>query len=367
MNARRDRSSNGLPTIQQKIYSERARFVVLAVFLSLVFLTGGGSRGDIQSLVFLRPVAALLLGYGLMTVTVEQCRRFAFPLAILCGLLFLALIQLIPLPPSLWQALPGREVVTALDTSLGLGGVSRPLTLSPSGTVNAAFSLLVPLATLILAIQLTGKQHADLLMVLIVLGFLTAALGIVQLIGDSHSPLYTFRITNRGSPVGLFANRNHQAVFLSLLIPLMILWAFTASGNWNRFVTPRGRRTIIAAAATLIIAALILIIGSRTGIAALVVALFGSTAMVLLQTNKTGTPFGWRIRLSVALLFLIVVASVVYLVVGQGRGLAFDRLASTDASEEARTRVHPRHARDRSRDIPFRHRTGLLRAGLPNL
>ena len=37
--------------------------------------------------------------------------------------------------------------------------------------------------------------------------------------------LWFYRITNNGFPVGLFANRNHAAVFLAALLPLATAWA----------------------------------------------------------------------------------------------------------------------------------------------
>lgn len=72
---------------------------VLSAFVVIAFLTGGGSRSDIASLVFLRPVAALFLIAGLWGLTREQLNghRFLFAFAAAC-VLWLAL-QLVPLPP----------------------------------------------------------------------------------------------------------------------------------------------------------------------------------------------------------------------------------------------------------------------------
>ena len=51
------------------------KFGLFAAYLMVVFALGGGSRGDIYSLVFLRPVAVLVLGAGLLTIRGEHVRR----------------------------------------------------------------------------------------------------------------------------------------------------------------------------------------------------------------------------------------------------------------------------------------------------
>jgi O-antigen ligase len=57
--------------------------------------------------------------------------------------------------------------------------------------------------------------------VLLGVGATSALLGLLQVLGPDNGPLYTYEIQNFGTPTGLFANRNHQAVFLASLIPLL--------------------------------------------------------------------------------------------------------------------------------------------------
>ena len=98
------------------------RFWVLAIFILVTFMTGGGSRGDIQSLVILRPVSALMLGYALWRLKPAHLQDYSFISVFALLLIVLVILHLVPLPPSLWASLPGRALITDIDAAAGLGG-----------------------------------------------------------------------------------------------------------------------------------------------------------------------------------------------------------------------------------------------------
>ena len=80
----------------------------LITYLVLVFLMGGSSRYDMQSLIVLRPLGVLACGIALLTLAADHLRRYLF-LSIIAGLvLTLVGLHLVPLPPEIWQSLPGR-------------------------------------------------------------------------------------------------------------------------------------------------------------------------------------------------------------------------------------------------------------------
>src|SRR3546814_18783044 len=54
---------------------------------------------------------------------------------------------------------------------------------------------------------------------------MSGGLGLAQVIGPRDGPLYLYEITNNGSAVGLFANRNHQAALLACLFPMLAVYA----------------------------------------------------------------------------------------------------------------------------------------------
>ncbi|RYF06717.1 MAG: hypothetical protein EOO77_26515, partial [Oxalobacteraceae bacterium] len=78
-------------------------------FLFLVTFTGGASRIDTQSLVILKPVAVVACAFALITLRPSHIVPYKW-LFVGFGFVFLlSFVQLIPLPPLIWQSLPGRE------------------------------------------------------------------------------------------------------------------------------------------------------------------------------------------------------------------------------------------------------------------
>ena len=301
------------------------RFWVLAVFLVFVFLTGGGSRPDIQSLVFLRPVAVLVCGYAAWTLRGEHVRRF-WVLCTFAAATFLALaIQLVPLPPSIWMQLPGRDVVRDIDRIAGLGMPWRPISLTPVGTWNALYSLFVPLAVLLLAIQVPREERFHLLAVLIGLGVISGILGLMQVSGPVGGPLYLYGVTNDSSAVGLFANRNHAAVLLACLFPMLAVFA-SASGSRGE----DGRWRIWGALILgFLIVPQILVTGSRAGLLLAGAALLAIPFLHRPPATMRGSS-RWRLAY---LLILVAVLGLSTLVVVSSHDETFIRLMETSRNE----------------------------------
>jgi O-antigen ligase len=175
----------------------------------------------------------------------------------------LAIVQLIPLPPGIWHQLPGHEIVRDIDTILGLEGLWRPISLAPNGTLNALMALVVPLAFLVHVAKLDAAGIRRLLIIAIALGLLSALIGIAQAVGTRGNGLYFYRITNHGFAVGLFSNRNHQAVFLACLFPMLAAYAsFPLKAAANARI-----RLILVLLAGAALIPLLLITGSRLGAA----------------------------------------------------------------------------------------------------
>jgi len=85
-----------------------------------MLLFAGGSREDILTLVVVRPLAVLFAGYAL--IGDGQLRvRVGAPFWMLVALALIMAVQLIPLPHSIWSALPGRELIAANDRVIGVG------------------------------------------------------------------------------------------------------------------------------------------------------------------------------------------------------------------------------------------------------
>ena len=175
-------------------------------------------------------------------------------------------IQLVPLPPAVWQSLSGREFIVESLALANIDGAWHPLSIAPHRTFAALVALLVPLALLAIAAKGTGAMHRNLMAVIIGGGLTTAVLGTLQMAAPGSFRFYS--ASHDGWITGLFANRNAAADFL--VIALGGLVAFPALMNRTRL---RGLSLVamLGIAAMLVVATILT--GSRTGIGLLVVPL----------------------------------------------------------------------------------------------
>lgn len=329
----------------ETLSTSQTRVIVLCGFLLVVFFTGGSSRADMQSLVLLRPLSLLALGYGLLTLSRGNVRNYRSLAAVAAATVILTIVHLVPLPLGLWQTLPGREIVAEIDGLLGLNDRWRPLTLDPQATRNALMALMPPCAVFVLGIQLDARQRETLLTFVLGLGGLTAIWGLLQLMGGSRGPLYLYNLTSYGSPVGLYANRNHQAVFLASLIPLMYCWVQLAQGSWKDLGSSKGRRSGIAAAGMLLLVPLILIAGSRAGLLALVLSLcITAAAMTAVSSairKRRGRAPSALTRIALPVTGALFLTGLALVTVGFGRDRAFERLIGSDPVADMRADLMP--------------------------
>ena len=313
-------------------------FGLSAAFWAILFLLGGGARADIQSLVVLRPLAALFLAYGLWGLTKQDIQSNKFLFGFVGVSTLLVVLHLVPLPHGLWSNLPGRGLIAEADTIAEIGAIWRPLSLLPTDSWNALFAMLIPITVVVLVSRLTLEQRNLFLGLTLLVGLFTAFLGILQVLGPDGGPLYFYRITNRGTAVGLFANRNHHAVFLACLIPMLAVFASTATSRFGK----RSFRLGASVSAGAILFLLIVISGSRAG---LLVALLGICAVPILympdKRSKNDTPNFFQISKlkSKILIPAIAVLAVITVTILSSRAVSFSRLFGNDGQGELRFEV----------------------------
>lgn len=252
-----------------------AKYCILVLFLLVLFATGGASRTDVESLVILRPLSVIVCALGWMTLRREHLEGRGLLLGWAGAIFVLTLLHLFPLPPAIWQSLGGREDLVDVEKMSGLSDIWRPLTLAPMNGWQALFSLFVPLGVILLGVQLNRNELFGLLPVVMCLATLSGLLGLLQVIGDPKGSLYFYVITNNGSAVGLFANRNHAATLLALMFPMLAIYA--SSGNDEADAT-RMRR-LIALAIAIVLVPLILVTGSRSGLISAVIGLVAAAML----------------------------------------------------------------------------------------
>lgn len=302
-------------------------------FALLVFATGGGARADIESLIILRPITALLFVASLAGLSARQFQSLKIPLCFMAALILLVIIQLIPLPPAIWASLPGRAPYAEVARIVGIDQPWRPISFVPDLTWNSLFALLVPATMLLLYARMDKEQQFLLLPLLIGIGFASGLLGLMQAIGPADGPLYFYRITNNGSAVGLFANRNHQAALLACMFPMLAVFASTDMSP----ITRTQLRIAVCLGIGIFVIPLILVTGSRAGLA---LGLIGLASTPLLYRGPGRKPArrlrGVRPRL---LLGGILVLALIVITIVMSRATAVERLFASGELDDLRLKL----------------------------
>jgi len=289
--SRQPRARTGIPasriraTVPERLAGviRRAREdFVLPLFLAIALLLGGGGSPA--------PIPELLVEWAALTALVvalwlRQPGDVPMPRAaigVAAALIALPALQLIPLPPALWTALPGREPVVAALALIGEPDRWMPWSVSPPRTLAALLALIPPVAALLLAAHAGPRARTAALVTVFVMAVAAALFGAAQLAAGTGTALRPYGTEHSGYLTGFHANRNAAADML--LIGLLALAALFARSAARRGV---GWRLPIAAAAVLLVAA-VLLTGSRAGIALL--GLLGLVAGAWLWLSRRRGP-----------------------------------------------------------------------------
>jgi O-antigen ligase len=140
------------------------------------------------------------------------------------------------------------------------------LSLTPDGTLNSLFALSVPAAMLLAMASLDMRDRRLVLPWLVGAIMFNMLLGFLQLV---QGRFYIYDITNLGSAVGFFANRNHSAVLIAAALPLL-----ACLGTWPARRPGLRPTLLLFAAGVMVLAVLaVLSIGSRWALAMAAVGL----------------------------------------------------------------------------------------------
>lgn len=307
-------------------------YAVTLMFVAFVFLTGGASRADAQSQLLVRLLSIAAGAFALAGSSRSDVARVRAPLMFLGAAAALNLLHLIPLPPDMWTRLPGRAAFADLLRVANVGHVWRPLSLAPDRTLNSLLALLPPVAAVLLVARLRSEDSRRLLAPLIALVMVSGLIGLLQL-SSGLRELYFYRITNYGSAVGLFANRNHQGLLLAMALPMLAV--FAAGRSETGF---EARKLWLAIGLGVFIIPLILVTGSRAALALALIAFVAGFLLhgpLKLQRKRRGYGRG---RLLVASMWVGGVALVGITAISS-RAIAFERLFTEDVSQEIRVKL----------------------------
>jgi len=199
-------------------------FWLTALLLATAFALGGATQDDPWRPAVIELMGLVVIGLALPRLqTNGELKALRLPIAIAALFMLVPLIQLIPLPLDLWAKLPGHGDLAAALRRFGLAPALLPISLTPERTLRAFLWLLIPVGVFLGVAACSDRQRRTLLPIVVAAGIISAILGYLQLTRFG-AVLRLYDITSQERPVGLFANRNHEALFLLLGLPLAAAW-----------------------------------------------------------------------------------------------------------------------------------------------
>ncbi len=309
--------------------SRRKSVAVAATALTAAMVLGGsGSLVPLPEIVLQCLIAALTGGWvWLCPGELRNVPRGAWIIAAV--MLAIPLYQLLPMPPLLWQSLPGRSAERAALELLGQGSSWQPLSMTVDRTLASLLTMTAAAAVLVMAAAQDRQGRTVLLATIAGIALLSVLVGAAQLSGGAGN---SFRFYNPGEAFLDGFQTNHNAAADVLLIGLVAV-AATASDlahrrqsapRRNPALTPRlmpGPILGMAGGATLLLMLGVILTASRTGIALLPIAI-GGEVLILRRWLRLDAR-----RLVIAIAVALAVAGVAAISLGQhgALGKVWDR------------------------------------------
>ena len=313
----------------------RSGLIALILLALVAALFGGSSRYDMWQTVVLYPLAALLLIPALWHFDRSDLRSVRVPLILLGLLAGWMALQIVPLPPTIWTALPGRSAIIAIDRQIDLDGIWRPISFDPMLTTNSLFGLIVILASILTFAALRGGKLPALIAA-IAIGAVSGTIGLLQLMIPQTKSLFFYRITADGQAVGLLANNNHAGVLSALtMLAILLLRADKEESDRSR----GGSFALLGLFMYMFLCGLAS--ASRMGIATTLAA--AAIGIIMLSFERLSAKHEsrdvWRHFLLAAA--GAIVLGVIALTLSWGRLSAIEQLSSPVGYEELRFQIFP--------------------------
>lgn len=196
-----------------------------------------------------------------------------------------------------------RSVIEEGLTILGLpANHPMPISFAPeSGRVSLSGA--TPFLAVFCLVLVLGRRTASRLNWIIpAMGAMTALLGFAQILSNNDARLYFYETTNPNSPVGIFANVNHQACFLALSLPFTAALLRDIKRSWlSRDVDVAKAISVLAMALPIFLC--LFAAGSVAGYLLLLPALVGS--FIIFNGRASLSPSVIRFSLLLGLLVMV--------------------------------------------------------------
>jgi O-antigen ligase len=248
--------------------------------------SGGGSHladGILQFLTLPLLLVSLWRLVDPRSGTVAKSRPFRWELVFCGAVVLVPLLQLVPLPPSIWSALPNRKPEAFVFDLLGGEMPWMPISVSPEATWLSALSLLPPIAVFLGCLLLNYRERRLMSLVVLSVGLVSVFLALIQVSQGPSSPWHLYVFSSEGQAVGFFANRNHQAALFNALTPFTAAWAidaaYTAQSRRGRYDAATVMAPVAAFTVLIILVSAEGMTRSRAGLGLMIVAVFGVFAL----------------------------------------------------------------------------------------
>jgi len=249
----------------------RANALAVAMLLACLVLGGGGTSNPgteilLQMILALLVLAAIwwprrsAVGQG----TANAISHIAPAIAALA--LVMPILQLIPLPPALWHALPGRQPEVAALALIGQAERWMPLTMTPAATFASFLAILAEVAVFLAMARIDAAGRRAVCWVIVAVATVSIVLGSLQLSMAGGLSWSLYSEANLGWVLGFQANRNAETDVLQ--VGVMAIAAIIAGMEQHR----DHLRASTLAVLVLVMAGLALgavLTGSRSGMALL--------------------------------------------------------------------------------------------------
>ncbi|TDX67242.1 O-antigen ligase [Methylosinus sp. sav-2] len=293
-----------------------------AIAASLIF--GGATQKGGVSDVVVQLAALPLLALVLPDIGRSLAGR-GWIAALLGVIVAVPLLQLIPLAPSVWNMLPGRDAVADTYRIAELSPPWLGLSVAPWATSISLLALTAPIAIFLGVLSCHADERRRLMLLATCIGVATVLLEVMQIVQGQKSALRF----HSGVDVGLFVNRNHTAAFLYSLTPL-------AAYALERYLSRRSAYGVLAVFALLMLFTLgLMMTGSRSAL------LFGLVSAALTYALILGDRLGGARAGKAAIYFVIAPALIVTGLLAPYFGLTqiIDRFMGADIAADARWKV----------------------------
>ena len=259
---------------------------VAPAYLLACLILGGSAQGIWQN-TLLQLAGLGIIAWAAATGDDQLPKSAQALMLILIAAFVVVVLQLIPLPASLW-AHGIRMRIAEGYSLLGRPVPSLPLSLTPYASLSTLLAIIPPLA-MFCAILRLGAFRASWLAAALLAGAVAGiTLGALQVVAPgAASPWYLYHETNRGVAVGFFANANHMADLLVCGLPFI---AALAAGGRSRNIQRYSALLIILAGAALLLVVGIALNGSLAGYTLAVPAIAASILIVAPAQRSVRVP-----------------------------------------------------------------------------